>query len=99
MSQPLAGLHMFVDGRVQGVGFRHFVMMEAIALELTGWVRNLDDGRVEAYAEGPKDLLDQLLANVRRGPRSAYVSEVSIEWKDASGKFSGFNVRFGYGQD
>jgi acylphosphatase len=57
-----------VTGTVQGVGFRWFVAEEAQALGLTGWVRNLDDGRVEAYAIGTPAQLDSLAARLHMGP-------------------------------
>jgi acylphosphatase len=61
---------------VQGVGFRAFVEDEARALGLAGWVRNLDDGRVEAYAVGTASQLDQLTARLHRGPMMSEVRGV-----------------------
>jgi acylphosphatase len=66
----------FVSGRVQGVGFRWFVEKNAIALGLRGWVRNEDDGRVQVYAAGTQDRLNQLAALLHRGPRMAEVRGV-----------------------
>ncbi len=88
-----ARLHAFVDGSVQGVGFRMFVLEHAQALGLTGWVRNVYDGRVEVLAEGPRSKLENLLDKLRLGPRSAFVTEVQKDWETASGEFTGFNVR------
>ena len=65
-----------VRGRVQGVGFRWFVQREATALGLSGWVRNLDDGRVEAFAQGPASVLDALQGRLWQGPRWAEVRDV-----------------------
>ena len=62
-----------VTGRVQGVGFRAFVERTARDIGVTGWVRNLDDGRVEAYAVGTPEQLDELAANLHRGPRLSEV--------------------------
>ena len=59
----------FVRGRVQGVGFRYFAQREAEALGLTGYVRNLDDGRVEVYAVGPEAKLSELAGRLHQGPR------------------------------
>ncbi len=92
VEQPLARLHAIVDGTVQGVGFRAFVQETADRLQLTGWVRNLYDGRVEVLAEGPRSTLEALLEKLRTGPRMAYVSEVQKEWSAASGEFSAFRV-------
>ena len=65
-----------VRGRVQGVGFRYFAQREAAALGLVGYVRNLDDGRVEVYAAGPKSLLNDLAGRLHRGPHWADVRGV-----------------------
>ncbi len=88
-----ARLHAFVDGSVQGVGFRMFVLDHAQSLGLTGWVRNTYDGRVEVLAEGPRPQLEKLLERLRLGPRSAYVTEVEKDWETATGEFKNFNVR------
>lgn len=85
-------LHAIVEGRVQGVGFRYFVLERAAALDLTGWVRNTWQGQVEVVAEGDRSALEQLLQALRHGPRMAYVTTVLPEWGEASGEFTGFNV-------
>lgn len=89
-----ARLHAFIEGSVQGVGFRFFVIQRAEELGLTGWVRNLWDGRVEVVAEGPRKLLEQLQGFLQEGPRSANVTKVSLEWSDASNEFNNFDVHF-----
>ena len=86
-------VHLFISGRVQGVGFRNFTRRTAQTLGLTGWVKNLKDGRVEAIVEGPSGQVDQLLMKVRRGPRRARVTRVAIEEEQPSGEFSKFEVR------
>jgi acylphosphatase len=70
-----------VDGRVQGVGFRYFVVREAQALGLSGWVRNLPDGRVEVLAHGEPDIVDALEGRLWEGPPHARVS--AVEKRDA----------------
>jgi len=85
-------LHAFVLGRVQGVGFRYFVMEVAQPRSLTGWVRNRFDGRVEVLAEGPYEALNELLNQLRLGPRSAFVSNVDYEWLPATGEFRRFGA-------
>ncbi len=80
-----------VRGRVQGVGFRYFVQKEAVRLGLRGWVRNLDDGRVEALAEGPMAVLDEFEGALHRGPRWAEVRGVDIEEAPA-GAPPGFSI-------
>jgi acylphosphatase len=86
-------LHATVDGRVQGVGFRAFVLEQALDLGLVGWVRNRWDGTVEVLAEGPRPTLEQFLALLRRGPRGAYVSDLGFDWLPASSEFLDFQVR------
>lgn len=86
-------LHLWIDGHVQGVGFRAFVLDRAQRRQLTGWVRNTYQGQVEVLAEGSRDQLDGFLDEVRRGPRSAFVTECKVEWENATGEFSRFEVR------
>jgi acylphosphatase len=86
-------LHARVEGRVQGVGFRYFVLMKAQALELTGWVGNRVDGQVEVLAEGEHEPLEKLLAALYEGPRGAFVMDVHYEWGVASGEFDHFGVQ------
>ncbi len=88
-----ARLHAIVEGRVQGVGFRAFVFEKGEALGLNGWVRNRWDDTVEVMAEGSRQDLEKLLTALRRGPRSAYVSNVDIQWLPATGEFSSFRVK------
>lgn len=88
-------LHAFVRGRVQGVGYRDFVQRQALRLGLSGWVRNLPDGRaVEVQAAGTRAALDELLGRLREGPRFAHVSEVEVDWSAPIGQFNGFEVRY-----
>jgi Acylphosphatases len=84
-----------VTGRVHGVGFRYFVLREATALELDGWVANDPDGSVHCVAEGPRDRLDALLERLRDGPPAAIVDGVSAARMPATGTLGGFGVRSG----
>jgi acylphosphatase len=93
LTDATARLHAIVHGRVQAVGYRYFVVDEAQLLRLTGWVRNLPDGSVEALAEGPVSALELLLAALERGPRNARVSEVVGTWEKATGEFLAFGIR------
>ncbi len=90
-------LHAVVHGRVQGVSFRHYTVLKAQDLGLTGWVRNQSDGTVETVAEGEREKLDQFLSWLHSGPPSAHVTRVEAHWYTAAGRFAGFNVRYGYG--
>jgi acylphosphatase len=78
----MAAKRYFVRGRVQGVGFRYFVERAAAELELTGYTRNLDDGRVEVYAAGPPAKLMELSQRLWKGPRFADVR--GVEEQDAA---------------
>lgn len=85
-------LHFHMTGRVQGVWFRASTQHQAERLGLTGWVRNLPDGRVEGWAEGPEDRLDALEAWLAHGPDQAQVTSLSAERVPAQGH-STFSVR------
>jgi acylphosphatase len=82
-----------VRGIVQGVFFRQSTVEQAQARSLAGWVRNLPDGSVELYVEGPAHDVEALLRWCRRGPTSATVEDVEIEWKPMSGMSPPFRVR------
>lgn len=87
-----AAKRWFVTGTVQGVGFRYFVQHKAAALGLSGWARNLNDGRVEVYAIGSDQQLNELAAALHLGPRMAEVR--TVEERDAAVEsVSGFGVR------
>jgi acylphosphatase len=85
-------LYAKINGYVQGVGFRQFVKISADSLRLTGWVRNTWKDEVEVTIEGERDALEKMLALLRRGPRSAFVSDVQYEWLTATGEFTSFTV-------
>ena len=91
MSDAVA-VHLFVQGRVQGVFYRSKTLKKAQALGLTGWVKNCDDGSVEIHAEGNKAKLEELVAWCRRGPALASVSNIDLNWLEAEGLHS-FGIR------
>ena len=82
-----------ISGRVQGVGFRFFTEEAASREGLSGWVRNLPDGRVEASAEGEAEALERFERRVRQGPRGARVEHVEIEDVAPDGRDTGFFIR------
>lgn len=84
--------HMWVRGRVQGVGFRMFVEAAAQRLGLTGWVRNVGHDVVEAVAEGQRANVERFVEQMKDGPRGAQVEDVRVEWEDVTGEFSEFGV-------
>lgn len=77
--------HALVSGRVQGVAFRHYTKVRARELGLTGWVRNLADGRVEVWIEGPDEAVRSMTAWLERGPPAAHVDEVRITPVESEG--------------
>ena len=86
------GKRWFVTGRVQGVGFRYFVQAKATALGLAGWARNREDGRVEVYAVGNPQRLNDLAAALHQGPRLAEVRSVE-ESEAPPASLSSFSIR------
>ncbi len=88
-----ARVHLYVSGCVQGVFFRARTRERAQALGLTGWVRNLPDGRVEIASEGEDDALASLVAWARVGPPAARVSDVAVAWETPRGQDTGFSIQ------
>ncbi len=84
--------HYLVNGRVQGVGYRYFVQSAARRLGLSGWVRNLPDGRVECTAAGTFELLEALERELRKGPAMSRVESVDVQ-PAAIPADSGFAIR------
>jgi len=85
--------HVVIKGRVQGVWFRASAMEQARRAGVSGWVRNRPDGTVEAVFEGERASVMQVLAWCYRGPSSAQVTGVDVEWQQPTGEFFGFNIR------
>lgn len=87
-----ARANIIVSGRVQGVFFRDHTRRWAASLHLTGWVRNLMDGRVEILAEGDKESIENLISRLRGGPPMAYVENTEVNWEEYKGEFSDFRI-------
>lgn len=92
-TEAILAAHVFISGKVQGVGFRAATRNTARRLGLAGWVRNLPDGRVEAIFVGPRDTLERMIAWCHRGPRAAAVQHVSVEWTAPQAMLTGFKIR------
>ncbi|MEW6685824.1 MAG: acylphosphatase [Candidatus Edwardsbacteria bacterium] len=92
MSEKVA-FKAIVKGVVQGVFYRAFSQEEATARGITGYARNLWDGSVEVVAEGEKGILLDFLKALHRGPPSAHVTGVEVEWKEYSEEYIGFTIR------
>ncbi|MBN1993070.1 MAG: acylphosphatase [Anaerolineae bacterium] len=84
--------HVFVSGRVQGVNFRWHTQRKAQELGLTGWVRNLWDGRVEAIFEGDEKAVKNAVSWCYDGPPSARVDNVETAYETPGGEFQGFQI-------
>ncbi len=89
-----AAVRLVVHGNVQGVGFRYFTQRNATRLGIVGWVKNRYDGTVEIRAEGSKSALQQLIHRVQQGPSHAHVTNVDVDWRTPTGKFSQFGVTY-----
>jgi acylphosphatase len=85
--------HAFISGRVQGVFFRDFTRRWAQNLGLTGWVRNVFDGRVEVVAEGEEEKLNLLLEKLKEGPPLARVDKVDVTWEEYKAEFDDFKIK------
>ncbi len=91
-----ARAHIFVSGRVQGVFFRDHTQRWASSLNLTGWVRNLWDGRVEVLAEGDKKNIEDLIDRLKGGPPLAFVEDVDVSWEEYKGEFKDFRITWSH---
>lgn len=87
-------IHVIISGRVQGVFFRAETQRAAMGFNLTGWVRNMQDGRVEAVFEGENDAMDKMLAWCHQGPPAARVESVTITEENYLGEFRNFNIKY-----
>lgn len=85
-------LHLFIGGYVHSVGFRRFVQSNGQKLGLVGWVRNLEDRRVEVLAQGEKEELEKLIAFCKKGPFMAEVKGVSVTWEEVKEELSDFRI-------
>ena len=87
-------INIFVTGRVQGVFFRQSTRVMAIKNNVNGWVRNLDDGRVEIVAEGEKQNIDNLKNWCKTGPANSRVDEFELSEENYIGEYENFEVRY-----
>ncbi len=92
IAQAVTRCHLWIRGRVQGVGFRVFALQEAQRSGVAGWARNLPDGRVEIVAEGDSRAVDEFVAAVRRGPAGARIEDVRVE-QEAPSNIRGFRIQ------
>jgi acylphosphatase len=85
-------MKIFYSGRVQGVGFRYTARTVAAGFEITGFVRNLPDGRVELVAESHDAELEAFRAAIRGAVLAGFIRDESVEWSDAQNEFNGFEI-------
>ena len=95
MTEPdeILRVHVWVQGRVQAVGFRAFVHQNAVQMGVTGWVRNVGYNTVEAVAEGTRQQLERFLEMIKRGPSISRVDETREEWEQVTGEFDAFGMK------
>ena len=87
-----ARMHVFYEGRVQGVGFRWTVKQLALEFDVTGWVKNLSDGRVELRAEGDRDELEAFQGAIPQAGLRRFIRQATIDWSEGTGEFRGFEI-------
>jgi len=84
--------HVFIEGKVQGVFYRNWVRSKAKKLGLTGWVKNLADGRVEAIFEGPKEAVKHIVDSCWTGPNASKVKKIGVKWEKVGNRHEGFEI-------
>lgn len=87
------GANIIVSGVVQGVGFRYFVFNRAIHLGLKGYVKNMYSDDVEIEVEGERSLIEELIKEVKVGPRFAQVTDLKITWKNVEKFYKHFEIK------
>lgn len=87
-------VHIVVSGRVQGVFFRAETQEKAQQLGVTGWVKNLSEGRVEAVFEGERAKVEEMVEWAKKGPPGAIVNDLDLSWEEYRGEFSNFEIRY-----
>lgn len=83
---------VFVSGFVQGVGFRQFVKKNALQIGVRGWVRNLEDGRVEIVLQGEKEAIEKVIQLCKKGPFLSEVKSVDVIWEDNKKMLDTFEI-------
>jgi acylphosphatase len=86
--------HVYIDGRVQGVGFRHFVKVNAEEIGVYGWIKNLPDGRVEAVFAGPIDHIREMVTRCEEGPGPSRVDDIDVSLEETTEEFDDFEVHY-----
>ena len=92
MASEIVKIHVFIQGKVQGVFYRSWMKSNALALGLKGWAKNLEDGRVEAVIQGPKAEVEEILQKCREGNSSARVTHMDVSYEDIEEGFVDFKI-------
>jgi acylphosphatase len=85
--------HIFVFGKVQGVFFRENTRKKAAEFELSGFVKNLPNGKVEAVFEGEQEKIEKIIQWIKKGPEAAQIENIEIDWQDYKEEFKNFEIR------
>jgi acylphosphatase len=93
MAKDIVQKHIFISGRVQGVGFRAFTRKEASTRGIRGWVKNLADGRVEIKIQGEREKIKDMIRRIKEGPSFARVDDIEVIDEEIE-NFDRFEVRF-----
>jgi len=88
-----AAVKILVSGRVQGVGFRYYIAINARELQINGYAMNLYNGDVEIYGEGNKEFLEEFVKRAESGPSHAIVDKARVQWLDFKNKYDNFDIR------
>lgn len=94
MSVGNAAAEIIVEGHVQGVGYRDYAQRRGSRLGLAGYVMNLADGRVRVHAEGAREVIEEFMRQLEKGPPLARVERVSTRWLPPTRRFAAFDVRY-----
>lgn len=94
MSLGPAAAEIVVEGRVQGVGYRDYAQRRAVGLGLAGYVMNLKDGRVRVRAEGAREVIEEFMRQLEKGPPLSRVTRVTTRWLPPTRRFVSFDVRY-----
>jgi len=94
MSKDSVRAEITVNGLVQGIGFRYYILRQAQNLGLTGYVKNLFTGEVYTIAEGERGIIEELIKLIKAGPSHAHVKNCRVDWSDSKEEYTTFEIRF-----
>jgi len=89
----LKQVHIYIKGDVTGVGFRAWTKIQAKIIGVTGWIRNKEEGFIEAQIQGDEDKVNQIIELIKKGPPISHVSDIQLFWQEPKEIFDGFEIR------